>query len=120
MALLGGIAAAVVYLTVRLSGLTMAQVAIVPIVPLSAFLLGLVLSYLIAFTCCGGQTLGKMAFGLRVVADDGAVPPETAVLRALVAVAGVAMAGLGVLPALFDGERRAVHDRVAGTRVVRA
>ena len=61
-----------------------------------------------------------MAFGLRVVADDGAVPPGTAVLRALVAVAGVAMAGLGVLPAIFDGERRAVHDRVAGTRVVRA
>ncbi len=119
LAVLGGIATAVVYLTVRLSGLTMAQVAIVPIVPLSAFLLGLVLSYLVAFTCCGGQTLGKMAFGLRVVADDGAVPPETAVLRALVAVAGVAMAGLGVLPAIFDGERRAVHDRVAGTRVVR-
>ena len=120
LAVLGGIGWAVVYFTVRLAGLTMAQLTLVPPVPMGAFLLGLGLGYLTAFTCCGGQTLGKMALGLRVVADDGAVPPGTAVLRAVVAVIGVGLAGLGVLPALFDGERRALHDRIAGTRVVRA
>jgi uncharacterized RDD family membrane protein YckC len=120
LALLAGIAWAVVYFTVRLAGLSMNEVALVPPVPLGAFLLGLILGYLTAFTCCGGQTLGKMAAGLRVVADGGAVPPGTAVLRALVTIAGVSLAGLGVLPALFDGERRALHDRIAGTRVVRA
>ena len=72
--LLGAIALVVVYLTVRLSGLTMADVAVLPPVPLAAFLLGLAVAYLAAFTACGGQTLGKMALGLRVVAGDGAVP----------------------------------------------
>jgi uncharacterized RDD family membrane protein YckC len=29
-------------------------------------------------------------------------------------------AGLGFVPALFDEERRAIHDRLADTRVVKA
>jgi uncharacterized RDD family membrane protein YckC len=117
--LLGAIALVVVYFTVRLSGLTMADVEILPPVPLSAFLLGLAVAYLAAFTACGGQTLGKMALGLRVVAGDGAVPPGAAGLRALAALAGAGVAGLGFLPILFDGDHRGLHDRLAGTRVVR-
>jgi uncharacterized RDD family membrane protein YckC len=117
--LLGGIALIVVYLTVRLAGLTMAELDVVPPLPLGAFLLGLAAAYLAAFTACGGQTLGKMAFGLRVVADDGAVPAGAAALRAVTALAGAALGGLGFVPALFDGDRRGLHDRLAGTRVVR-
>ena len=120
LALLGGIALIVVYLTVRLAGLTMAQIGLVPPLPLGAFLLGLAVAYLAAFTACGGQTLGKMALGVRVVADDGAVPPGTAALRAMTSLAGAALGGLGFLPALFDGDHRGLHDRLAGTRVVRA
>ncbi len=119
VALLGGIALVVVYLTVRLAGLTMAELDRVPPLPLGAFLLGLAAAYLAAFTACGGQTLGKMALGVRVVADDGAVPPGAAALRAVTSLAGAALAGLGFLPALFDGDHRGVHDRLAGTRVVR-
>jgi uncharacterized RDD family membrane protein YckC len=120
LALLGGIALTVVYLTVRLAGLTMAEIGLVPPLPLGAFLLGLSVAYLAAFTACGGQTLGKMALGVRVVADDGAVPPGTAALRAMTSLAGAALGGLGFLPALFDGDHRGLHDRLAGTRVVRA
>jgi uncharacterized RDD family membrane protein YckC len=119
VALLGGIALAVVYLTVRLAGLTMAEIGLVPPLPLGAFLVGLAVAYLAAFTACGGQTLGKMALGVRVVADDGAVPPSTAALRAMTSLAGAALGGLGFLPALFDGDHRGLHDRLAGTRVVR-
>ncbi|MGD9903891.1 MAG: RDD family protein, partial [Vicinamibacterales bacterium] len=119
VALLAGIALVVVYFTVRLAGLTMAEVGSLPLPPLAAFLLGLAVAYLAAFTACGGQTLGKMAAGLRVVAEDGAVPPGTAALRAVAALAGGALAGLGFLPALFDAEHRGVHDRLTGTRVVR-
>jgi uncharacterized RDD family membrane protein YckC len=120
VALLGGIALVVIYLTVRLAGLTMRQLDLVPPLPLGAFLVGLAVAYLAAFTACGGQTLGKMALGVRVVADDGAVPPGAAALRAVIALGGAALAGLGFLPALFDGDHRGVHDRLAGTRVVRA
>jgi uncharacterized RDD family membrane protein YckC len=119
LALLGAIALAVVYLTVRLAGLTMAEIGVVPPLPLGAFLLGWAVAYLAAFTACGGQTLGKMALGVRVVADDGAVPPGAAALRAMTSLAGAALGGLGFLPALFDGDRRGLHDRLAGTRGVR-
>ena len=117
--LLAAIAIVVVYFTVRLSGLTMADIASLPPVPLAAFLLGLAVAYLAAFTACGGQTLGKMALGLRVVAGDGAVPAGAAGLRALTSLAGAGLGGLGYLPALFDGDHRGLHDRLAGTRVVR-
>lgn len=117
--LLGGIALVVVYLTVRLAGLTMAELDMVPPLPLAAFLVGLAAAYLAAFTACGGQTLGKMALGVRVVADDGAVPPGAAALRAITALAGAALGGLGFLPAIFDRDHRGLHDRLAGTRVVR-
>jgi uncharacterized RDD family membrane protein YckC len=119
LGLLAGIALAVVYLTVRLAGLTMAELDMVPPLPLAAFLVGWAAAYLAAFTACGGQTLGKMALGVRVVADDGAVPPGAAALRAFTALAGAALGGLGFLPAFFDGDHRGVHDRLAGTRVVR-
>jgi len=116
---LGAIAVVVVYFTVRLAGLSMAEVEILPLPPLAAFLLGLAGAYLAAFTACGGQTLGKMTMGLRVVADDGAVPPGAAAVRAVVSLGGAAAGGLGFLPALFDGEHRGLHDRVCGTRVIR-
>jgi uncharacterized RDD family membrane protein YckC len=119
LGLLGAIAVVVVYFTVRLAGLTMADVGRLPVAPLAAFLLGLAVSYLAAFTACGGQTLGKMAAGVKVVADGGAVPPGAAALRAVMALAGAALGGLGFLPALFDGDHRGLHDRLAGTRVVR-
>lgn len=119
LAVLAAIAVVVIYFTVRLAGLTMAEVEVLPVPPLAAFLLGLAVAYLAAFTACGGQTLGKMAMGLRVVADDGAVPPGAAAVRAVVSLSGAAAGGLGLLPALFDGDHRGLHDRICGTRVIR-
>jgi len=69
---------------------------------------------------CGGQTVGKMAAGIAIVRPDGS--PLT-VLRCLGRWAGyilsTLLAGLGFVMAAFTDQKRALHDYLAGTRVVR-
>ena len=122
-----GIDAAVIYFTLRLAGLDFAQFFILPIVPLGAFLLLLNAGYFVMFTASTGQTIGKMATRIRVVgtsADDvinDRVSFGRATLRTAGYFASLLPAGLGFIPA-FIGPRdhRALHDRLAETRVVRA
>jgi uncharacterized RDD family membrane protein YckC len=117
--LLGTVDVAVVYFTLRMTGLTMNDVAAVPLIPLLVFLLLVKLAYFCAFTAVGGQTIGKMALRIRVVTrDHGAVNGALAVRRTLAGAASAALFGLGFLPALVGEDRRALHDRLAGTRVV--
>jgi len=90
---------------------------------LIAFLLVQNGGYLVAFTA-GGQTLGKMAAGIRVVSVDAAGKDETldvgrAFLRTLAWLVLAVPAGLGFLTAIFSRDHRGLHDRFAGTRVVR-
>jgi uncharacterized RDD family membrane protein YckC len=124
--ILGAIAAIVVYFTLKLCGLQLSELSIVPPVPLGAFLLLVGGGYFVLFTAAGGQTIGKMAAGIKVVPaqTDGPwrdrVPLGHAVLRAAGYLVSVLPAGLGLLPALFGADRRAVHDRLADTRVVKA
>jgi uncharacterized RDD family membrane protein YckC len=67
-----------------------------------------------------GQTAGKMLLGLRVEARDEHPPAlGRAALRTLVVVLSFALAGLPFLVALLRPDRRALHDLLAGTRVVR-
>ena len=125
--LMASIDAAVVYFTLRLAGLDGAEFFALPIVPLGAFLLLLNGGYFVMFTAATGQTIGKMAAGIRVVgtsADDvinDRVSFGRAVLRTAGYFASLLPAGLGFLPA-FIGSRdhRALHDRLADTRVIRA
>jgi uncharacterized RDD family membrane protein YckC len=120
--LLAVIAGAIVWLTVKFSGLTMNQIRILPMLPLGGFLLLLTFGYLLLFTAAGGQTVGKMIVGLRVVPDDapdGRVDVQQAAMRSLVALPAALLLGLGFVPALFGGGR-ALHDRASGTRVVGA
>ena len=117
---------AVIYLTLRVCGLTPADLRALPPVPLGAFLLLLAGGYLISFTVASGQTIGKMALGIRVVpiperdSGNARVTFGSAVLRAAACLVSILAAGLGYLPALFSQDRRALHDRLADTRVVRA
>jgi uncharacterized RDD family membrane protein YckC len=122
VALIGSIDAAIVYLTTAMTGLRGVADLAVPAVaaPLGAFLLLLNGAYLVSFTAAGGQTIGKMLTGIKVVGDDGRrVALTAAVLRALGCLASFLTAGLGYIPALFTSDARALQDRVAGTRVVR-
>jgi uncharacterized RDD family membrane protein YckC len=121
LALLLAIDLAVVWLTLRLSGLspTREDLAVIRPIPMAGFLFVMAFLYLTAFTVGGGQTIGKMVTGIRVAGDDGrGVDITGAVVRALGCMAAVATIGLLFLPAVFGADRRAIHDRLAGTRVV--
>jgi uncharacterized RDD family membrane protein YckC len=119
--LLGSVDAAVVYLTLALTGLGIDSVRALPILPLAGFLAILNGGYLIAFVAASGQTIGKMIAGVRVLRDDGRrVDIATAVLRAAGCGLSLLTAGVGYLPALLTTDGRALHDRISGTRVVRA
>jgi uncharacterized RDD family membrane protein YckC len=119
LAILLGIDALTLYFTVRLCDLTMQDWRVLPLVPLGAFFLLLNGGYLTLFTTAGGQTIGKMAFGLKVVGyEDAPVPVGLSVLRALGCVASTLCLGLGLVPA-FLSSGQALHDRLADTRVVR-
>ena len=68
----------------------------------------------------GGTTLGfSVVLGLTIDIDaepEGAARGIVSLLYVAVALAGFALADIGF--ALFGGGRRAIHDRIAGTRVV--
>jgi len=119
--LLVGIDAAILYLTLRITGLeaTLEDVRVLPMIPFVGFLTVLGYGYLAAFTVAGGQTIGKMILSLRVIGDDGRpVDAAGGMLRALACLLIPITLGLSYLPALFTSDHRALHDRLAGTRVV--
>jgi len=81
--------------------------------------LGLTAAYFIVMHGLGGQTIGKRLLGLRVVGVERQPPSfRQAALRWLAAV-GFAPIGLGFLWVLWQSEKRAWHDFVARTWVVR-
>jgi uncharacterized RDD family membrane protein YckC len=123
--LVGGMDLTVLYLTLRVCDLTFGEVAALPMAPLIAFLVVLNGGYLSTFVAATGQTIGKMAAGTRVVPADPAATTRERVtfgqsaLRAAAYVVSALPLGLGFVPA-FTGDRRALHDRLADTRVVKA
>jgi uncharacterized RDD family membrane protein YckC len=121
--ILAVIDAIVIYFTMQICDIALSEIGMLPKAPLIAFLLVQNGGYLVAFTA-GGQTLGKMATGIRVVSADAAGKGETldvgrAFLRTLAWLVLAIPAGLGFLPAIFSRDHRGLHDRFAGTRVVR-
>jgi uncharacterized RDD family membrane protein YckC len=62
-----------------------------------------------------------MVCGVRVIGDDGRrIDAASAVVRGAGWLVTAGTLGVLFLPALFRPDRRAPHDRLAGTRVVRA
>jgi uncharacterized RDD family membrane protein YckC len=67
-----------------------------------------------------GQTLPMKTWKLRLVgADGGRITLRQAVLRYVCAWPSFALGGIGILYALLDRDRQFLHDRIAGTRIVR-
>jgi uncharacterized RDD family membrane protein YckC len=109
----------VLYFTLRMAALPMEEWRLLPLAPLLAFLLLVKLEYYWAFTAIGGQTIGKMAMRIRVIADEGVdVDPTLALRRTVLASTTLLTFGAAFLPALVRHDRRAVHDQIAHTRVV--
>jgi uncharacterized RDD family membrane protein YckC len=106
--------------------LTFADAATLPMAPMLSFLVLLNGGYLSTFVAASGQTIGKMAAGTRVVPAGAAASSHDrvsfghSVVRAAAYLFSALPLGLGFLPALAGGERRALHDRLADTRVVKA
>ena len=121
-----GLNGGVLYFTLKLCDvpLSIGGLLSVPLVPFVGFLLLLDAGYFVSFTTVVGQTIGKMATGLRVVHLDEAGQDEGhpnfgfAALRTAAYGASILPFGLGFLPALLGRDRRALHDRLAETRVV--
>ncbi|MEZ5318459.1 MAG: RDD family protein [Vicinamibacterales bacterium] len=125
VSLLGVVGAAVTWLSAQTAGVALEDVLTrLPLLPIAAFLLLVTLGYLMLFTVAGGQTIGKMLAGTRVVASDdeadgGSLTMQQVAVRSAASVPSVLLACAGLLPALL-GRGPALHDRAAGTRVVRA
>ena len=105
----------------QICGLTAADLDVLPKVPLIAFFVVQNGGYLVAFTA-GGQTLGKMAMGIKVISTGTARTDRRAAFAAAHGRCGCCsrfQPGLGFLTALFSPERRGLHDRFAGTRVIK-
>ena len=119
LALLAALWAIVVYFASRA-----AHVPVAGLRPSWPYLLGylafLGLAYAAYFTGATGQTLGKLVSGLRVV-DSAGQPPgyARAFVRAGLGAVGIVLFFGGLVPMFLDPARRALHDRLLRTRVVK-
>lgn len=124
-ALMLGLNAAIVWFTLAICGIPASQARLLPLIPLAVFFLLVDGGYLVLFTAACGQTIGKMAAGIRVVGTSTSavindrISVGQALARAISTFASCLPLGAGFWVALF-GDGRALHDRVAHTRVVRA
>ena len=78
-------------------------------------------AYFLFFTIRYGATLGKMACGLRIVDEGGGkISAGQAAGRYFGSWLSGIILYIGFLMAAWDSEKRALHDRLAGTRVIYA
>jgi uncharacterized RDD family membrane protein YckC len=87
-----------------------------------AHLFLVLLGYFLWFWSHGGQTLAMKTWKIRLVAAGVAAAPRRRqlLLRYLLCWPSLLCYGGGLFWALFDRERQFLHDRLAGTRLVRA
>ena len=84
------------------------------------FLFLICFSFYTWFWLHGGQTLGMRAWRLRLQRiDGGPITLWQALLRFMVAIPSLALAGLGLLWILVDRDHLAVHDRISESTIVR-
>lgn len=85
------------------------------------YLLAVAGAYLIFCWLRSGQTLAMKTWGLRLVTLSGdRLTPGRAVMRYGLATVGLLLLAAGFVWALVDRERQFLHDRLLGTRIVRA
>lgn len=78
----------------------------------------LLMLYFVWFWINGGQTLSMKTWRLRLISADGyRLRPAQALLRYLAAWPSVVFL-IGLLWVFIDRDRRFLHDRIAGTRII--
>jgi len=96
--------------------------ALIGIVYLVSSLLAMAISitYYVYFLVKHSATPGKMALGLKVVTPEGGpITAGTATGRFFAEILSAMICGIGYIMVAFDEEKRALHDRLCNTRVVR-
>ncbi len=79
------------------------------------------LAYYVIFTGSCGQTLGKMALRIKVIRKDGSdLGYGGAALRETVGkfISGIIL-GIGYLMVAFDERKQGLHDKIAGSYVIK-
>ena len=84
------------------------------------YLIGVLFAYFSTFWMRSGQTLAMKTWRIRLVnRSGGPLTFRQSALRFALALAGLLLAGAGFWWALLDRDRQFLHDRMAGTRLVR-
>jgi len=84
------------------------------------YLLGVLFAYFSLFWMRSGQTLAMKTWRIRLVDRNGKlISLKQALMRFILAFLGLGLFGLSIVWALFDRDRQFLHDRLAGTRLVR-
>jgi eukaryotic-like serine/threonine-protein kinase len=92
----------------------------VPLIQEEAFTLVVACLYEVYFVSRMGATIGKFGFNLRIVRADGSAVTRNWALRRFLAMGlSLLTATVGFWMAAFDQEKRALHDRICATRVLR-
>ena len=102
-----------------LGGLSGDDGAIAMLVWLFTTILGI--AYYVVFTGSCGQTLGKMALRIKVIRKDGGdIGYGRAALRETVGkfASGIIL-GIGYLMIAFDERKQGLHDKIAGSYVIK-
>lgn len=87
---------------------------------IAAFMFAVTSAYYVAMHAEFGQTAGKMAMRIRVVRmDGGGLSVGAAMVRYVGYFVSAIVFMIGYLMAGFRRDKRALHDLMAGTRVVR-
>ncbi len=89
--------------------------------PLFQFYLLVIMGYYFSwYWTHGGQTLAMQTWKMRLVAADGSsLTKKQALTRYLFALISIFFFGVGIIWALFDRDHQFLHDRLAGTRIIK-
>jgi uncharacterized RDD family membrane protein YckC len=86
-----------------------------------AHLVLVLLLYFVWFWRNGGQTLAMRTWRIRLASFDGRRPQLWQLLiRFAAAWPSIGLIGIGILWSLLDRDGQFLHDRLAGTRLIRA
>jgi uncharacterized RDD family membrane protein YckC len=84
------------------------------------YIVGVLFAYFSAFWLRSGQTLAMKTWRIRLIdRNGGRITFRQALLRFFLALFGLMLGGIGFWWALVDRDRQFLHDRIAGTRLVR-
>ncbi|GKS69265.1 uncharacterized membrane protein YckC, RDD family [Nitrosomonas sp. PY1] len=84
------------------------------------YLLTIMGLYFIWFWTHGGQTLAMQTWKLRLVGANGeGVTKKQAITRYLLALFVYPFFCIGIIWIFFDRDRQFLHDRIAGTRIIK-